>query len=269
MELLPSGLRYRHWRAGHGTKAVLLLAHGLGEHSGRYGAFVGRCNARDIAVVAPDHMGHGQSPGERVFLKRFDDYLGGMRECRAVIAQDYPQLPCFLFGHSMGGLIAARLLLQDQSQYQGAMLSGPAFAVAAPPPAPVMWLGRLLARLTPKAGMLALDGNGVSRDPEVVAAYGDDPLVHHGKVTAGLGVALIDAMAQTLSQASTITLPMIVMHGGADTLAAPAGSEMFFQGLGSSDKTLRLLPGLYHEILNEPEGDSIAMEYIQWLEDRL
>jgi len=138
-----------------------------------------------------------------------------------------------------------------------------------PPPAPIMWLGRLLARLAPKAGMLALDASGVSRDPEVVAAYRDDPLVHHGKVTAGLGVALLDAMAKTLPRASSITLPIIVMHGGADTLAAAAGSEQFFQGLGSADKTLRLLPGLYHEILNEPEGDSIALDYIQWLEDHL
>ncbi len=269
MEQLPSGLRYRHWRAGHSTKAVVLLAHGLGEHSGRYEAFAEHCNARDIAVVAPDHRGHGQSPGERVFVRDFDDYLSGMRECRAVVAADYPQLPCFLFGHSMGGLIAARLLLQDQRQYAGALLSGPAFAVTEPPPAPIMWLGRLLARVAPKAGMLALDASGVSRDPEVVAAYRDDPLVHHGKVTAGLGVALLDAMAKTLPRASSITLPIIVMHGGADTLAAAAGSEQFFKGLGSADKTLRLLPGLYHEILNEPEGDSIALDYIQWLEDHL
>ncbi len=269
MEQLPSGLRYRHWRAGQKTKAVVLLAHGLGEHSGRYEAFAEHCNANDIAVIAPDHRGHGQSPGERVFVKSFDEYLSGMRECRAIVTADYPQLPCFLFGHSMGGLIAARLLLQDQRQYAGAMLSGPAFVVSEPPSAPVLWLGRLLARLLPKAGMLALDANGVSRDPEVVAAYRDDPLVHHGKVTAGLGIALIDAMAQTLQDASAITLPIIMMHGGADTLAAAAGSERFFQNIGSTDKTLRLLPGLYHEILNEPEGDSVALDYIHWLEDRL
>ena len=176
----------------------------LGEHSGRYQEVAAALNARGFAVVAPDHLGHGESPGHRVFVNHFDDYLAGVRDCRQVLAQSYPDLPCFVLGHSMGGLITARLLLEDQEKYCGALFSGPAFAAAEVPPAPVMWIGRLLAKLMPSAGMLALDGSGVSRDPVVVAAYEADTLVNHGKVTAGLGIALIDAMDRVIDRKSVV-----------------------------------------------------------------
>ncbi len=132
METLASGIRYRHWHVDNARGAVLLV-HGLGEHSGRYQHLAEMFNARGLAVLAPDHLGHGESPGHRVFVQHFDDYLLGARELRAVIAQQYPQVPCFILGHSMGGLITGRLLLEDQDQYQGALLSGPAFAAEAPP----------------------------------------------------------------------------------------------------------------------------------------
>jgi len=172
-------------------------------------------------------------------------------------------------GHSMGGLIAGRLLLEDQQQYRGALLSGPAFAAEAPPSGLVMFIGRLLAKIAPKAGMIALDASGVSRDPQVVAAYNADPLVNHGKITAALGVALFDAMAEVMSRAAEIKLPLLVMHGDADTMAAPKGSEQFAAAVSSSDKTLTLLPGLYHEIFNEPEGANIIAAYAEWIESRL
>jgi alpha-beta hydrolase superfamily lysophospholipase len=268
-ETLPSGIRYRHWQPVVEPRATVLLIHGLGEHSGRYQAVAAALTARGFAVVAPDHLGHGESPGHRVFVNHFDDYLAGVRDCRQVLAQSYPDLPCFVLGHSMGGLITGRLLLEDQGQYHGALLSGPAFAAAEVPPAPVMWIGRLLAKLMPRAGMLALDGSGVSRDAEVVAAYEADPLVNHGKVTAGLGIALFDTMDRVMTGAGSITLPMLIMHGGADTLAAPIGSETFAAKVGATDFTLKVLPGLYHEIFNEPEGEEIIGQYADWIEARL
>ncbi len=268
METLASGIRYRHWHVDNARGAVLLV-HGLGEHSGRYQHLAEMFNARGLAVLAPDHLGHGESPGHRVFVQHFDDYLLGARELRAVIAQQYPQVPCFILGHSMGGLITGRLLLEDQDQYQGALLSGPAFAAEAPPSALVMWIGRLLAKWAPKAGLISLDASGVSRDPKVVADYIADPFVNHGKVTAALGIAIFDAMEQVMTQAQTISLPMLVMHGEADTMAAPKGSEQFAQAVQSQDLTIKLLPGLYHEIFNEPEGPEIIAAYADWIEARL
>ncbi len=268
-ETLPSGIRYRYWEPVVEARATVLLIHGLGEHSGRYQRVAAALIARGFAVVAPDHLGHGESPGHRVFVTHFDDYLEGVRECRQVLAKRYPSLPCFVLGHSMGGLITGRLLLEDQDQYQGALFSGPAFAAGDVPPAPIMWIGRFLAKFLPRLGMLALDGSAVSRDSAVVAAYQADPLVNHGKVTAGLGIAIFDAMDRVMVEAGSLSLPMLIMHGGADTLAAPIGSETFAAKVGATDVSLHILPGLYHEIFNEPEGEDIVGEYADWIEAHL
>lgn len=269
METLPSGVRYRHWPAVGDTRAVIQLCHGLGEHSGRYNRFAEILNQRGFAVLAQDHIGHGESPGDRVFVKQFDDYLVGVRELRAVIEQTYPGVPCFLVGHSMGGLMAGRVLLEDQDKYRAALLSGPAFAATEPPSTMTLIIGRLLAKIAPKLGLLELDVSGVSRDPKVVADYNADPLVNHGKVSAALTVAIFDAMAYVLSHASKITLPLLVMHGGADTMAAPHGAEAFVAAVGSEDKRYTCLPGLYHEIFNEPEGVEVINTCGDWLESQL
>jgi len=268
MDVLPSGIHYRQWPVDQ-PRATILLIHGLGEHSGRYQPVAEAFNARGFAVIAPDHLGHGESPGARVYVHRFEDYLVGVRECRAVLAERYPDVPCFVLGHSMGGLITGRLLLEDQQHYHGALLSGSAFAAEQPPSVLVMWIGRLLSKVAPKAGMIALDATGVSRDPQVVADYIADPLVNHGKVSARLAVAIFDAMEQVLARAADITLPILAMHGGADTMAAPKGSEQFASAVSSEDVTLKLLPGLYHEIFNEPEGKGIIADYADWVEARL
>ena len=126
MESLPSGIQYRHWPVDD-AKACVLFAHGLAEHTGRYEHVAARFNERGVAVVGPDHIGHGASPGVRVYLKAFSEYLEPMQALRAHIDDWYPGRPVFLMGHSMGGLISAHLLLTSQAGFQGAMLSGPAF----------------------------------------------------------------------------------------------------------------------------------------------
>ncbi len=247
----------------------MIVSHGLGEHCGRYQSLAEGFNGADFAVYALDHLGHGESPGPRAHIDRFTDYLPPLRELRQEAAENYADRPVFLLGHSMGGLIASRLLLEDQQQYRGAMLSGPALVAADPPPAPVMMVGRLLSALLPRVGLLAIDPSGVSRDPAVVAAYQEDPLVHHGKVSARLAVELLDTMAVVQDRASDITLPILAMHGGDDVLAAPAGSEAFLANVSSEDRALRILPGLAHEIFNEPEGADVLAQYIAWAVARI
>ena len=268
MESLKSGIQYRHWPIDN-PRACVLLVHGLAEHTGRYERVAARFNARGIAVVGPDHIGHGASPGVRCHLSRFDEYLAPITALRAQIADWYPDTPVFLLGHSMGGLISAHALLEAQTAYRGAMFSGPAFTAVNPVSPFTIWIGRLLRRLLPKMGMLALNAQEVSRDPEVVADYLADPLVYNGKITTSLGLEILDAMDTAIRRAGEVTLPVYIAHGDADVMAGPEGSSVFFEGLSSQDKTLDFWPGLYHEIFHEPEAEEVIGRYIEWLEARL
>ncbi|KGE04804.1 alpha/beta hydrolase [Pseudohaliea rubra] len=266
-ERLSDGTFFRHWSVA-APVAVVLLAHGAGEHSGRYDAVAAWLKDRGIAVFAPDHRGHGESPGHRAHIDRFSDFFVPLDTLRDRIGETYPDAPCFLVGHSMGGLIAARYLLDRQDRFTGAVLSGAALAVAEPPSAPAIWINRLLAALFPTLGVLQLDASEISRDPAVVAAYRADPLVHTGKFTARFVVELFSAMGEVAARRGELRLPLLVMHGDADVMTAPAGSEAFVAGVGAEDKTLRLYPGLYHEIFNEPERETVLADLYDWLRAR-
>ncbi len=259
---------YRHW-ALESPVAVILLAHGLGEHSGRYQGFAEFMAARRIAVVAPDHVGHGESPGARVYCDSCDDFMTPLDTLRDLIDEWYPGQPCFLVGHSMGGLIGAYYLLKHQGEFAGAALSGAALQASDPPSPVMLWIARLLSRVWPTVGLLALDATQISRDAAVVRRYRDDPLVHNGKVSARLVTELFTMMDTVAAQREHITLPLLVMHGAADAMTAPEGSEVFHQAIASEDKSLRIYPELYHEIFNEPERETVLEELSSWILQRV
>jgi alpha-beta hydrolase superfamily lysophospholipase len=222
--------------------------------------------AHGIACWAPDHLGHGNSPGPRCHIDRFGDYFGPLDELRSLITDTCPDLPCFIIGHSLGGLIVGNYLLEHQSRFAGAVFSGAAFAVPKPPGAVAVFVNKLIAALFPKFGVLQLDASEVSRDPEVVRRYREDPLVHSGKVSARLVVELFSSMASLAEKCSNLTLPVLVMHGGADVMTPPGGSHDFVDNIGATDKTLNIYPKLYHEIFNEPEQAAVLTELCDWLE---
>jgi alpha-beta hydrolase superfamily lysophospholipase len=169
----------------------------------------------------------------------------------------------------MGGLIASAHLLDHQQDYTGAVLSGPAVKPAVPPSAATRIIGRMLSRLAPQTGILQLDSGGVSRDPAVVAAYLADPLVHTGKMSARLAAEMLDAMTMVQDNAKRITLPLLIVHGSQDSLASPAGAQEMFGKLGSADKTFQDLPGLYHEVFNEPERNEVLDLVSGWIAKHL
>jgi len=265
---LASGVFYRHWRAPAPVRAVILLVHGLGEHSGRYDDFARFFTEQGVAVVAPDHLGHGESPGVRAHIGSFDEFIGPLDELREAIGQWYPEAPCFLVGHSMGGLITARYLLDRQDWFEGAALSAAALQTAAPPSGLTLMIIKLLCLVMPTAGVMQLDPAEVSRDPDVVQRYIEDPLVHSGKITAGLAHALFKTMDEVSSGSSAIRLPVLLMHGSADAMTTPAGSEAFHDAISSPDKRLRVYPQLYHEIFNEPERLQVLGELRDWILER-
>ena len=264
-----SRLYRQSWTPEEPARAAILLVHGLGEHSSRYEYFAAHCTARGFAVHTLDHYGHGRSEGLRGHVERFSVYLDGLRALRDDVRNRQADLPLFLLGHSMGGLIAASFLGEDQASFRGCVLSGPALKSDVEPPKVVMAIVRFISWLAPTVPLIGLDPGGVSRDPDVVAAYVRDPLVHHGKATARLITELSSSMRGALGAAPAITLPLLVMHGDADVLTSLAGSQALYDTAGSADKTLKLYPGLYHEIFNEPERDEVLGDMSAWLEAHL
>lgn len=264
-----SRLYQQTWEPDGETRAVVLLVHGLGEHSGRYGHVAQHLTARGFAVYALDHYGHGKSDGHPGFVERFSVYLDGLDALLKKVQAEHSSLPLFLVGHSMGGLIAATYLFANQDAFRACVLSGPALKTDQAPPALLLALNRLLSALVPTLPMIRLDASGVSRDPAVVEAYVNDPLVFHGKLSARLTAELSKTMDYALSRAAEIRIPVIFMHGEEDLLTSPSGSQEMYANVSSVDKTLKLYPGLYHEIFNEPEQDAVLADMSNWLEKHL
>jgi alpha-beta hydrolase superfamily lysophospholipase len=264
-----SRLYQQTWEPDTQARAVVLLIHGLGEHSGRYAHVAAHLTQRGFAVYALDHYGHGKSDGHAGFVERFGVYLDGVDALLEKAGAEHPSLPVLLLGHSMGGLIAATWLLENQDAARACVLSGPALKTDQAPAALLLALNRLLSALVPTLPMIQLDASGVSRDPAVVDAYVNDPLVFHGKLSARLIAELSATMDDTLSRAAEIHIPVFFMHGEEDLLTSPSGSQEMFANVGSADKTLKLYPGLYHEIFNEPEQDAVLADMSTWLETHL
>jgi alpha-beta hydrolase superfamily lysophospholipase len=204
-----------------------------------------------------------------VYVERFDDYTSTLKIYFDMIHHWQSDRPIFLVGHSMGGLISAVYLLDYQTELAGAVLSGPVVKVPSNITSVTLLMGKILSALIPRFGLLGLDANGVSRDPMVVKAYVNDPLVHTGKTTARLSNEMLKAMQHVSGQAAEITLPIMIVQGSADKLVDPAGAQMLYDTVSSADKEIRIYDGFYHEVLNEPQHDKVLHDVEMWLESHL
>jgi alpha-beta hydrolase superfamily lysophospholipase len=259
---------YRCWAPAE-PRAVLLLAHGLAEHSGRYGDFASFFADAGIATYALDFPGHGRSDGKRGHVRDFQEYTEALGALLSLAREAHPDIPFVLFGHSMGGLIAADFLLQHQSEFVAAVLTGAAIQSPQQPSSIVIFINRVIASVMPRLGVLRLDASGISRDPQVISDYENDPLVYRGKATAGLVTALFSAMKRVVENATSIRLPMLIMHGSVDSLTAVEGSKLLHDSISSEDKKIVIYDGLYHEILNEPERKNVMEDILGWLEPNI
>lgn len=260
---------YQSWQPDTDSSAIVLLVHGLAEHSSRYQEFAEYLVSQDYLVAALDLPGHGQSHGAKAYFNRFSDHQHAVEHLRQIYAQLYPSKKIFLLGHSMGGLVSSSVMLDAQQHYAGCILSGAALKTALQPPAIQIWLINFLSRLLPRLGVMQLDSAAVSRDPEVVKAYLDDPLVYAGKVSARCAAEMFKAMHRVKEHNAQIEIPLLILHGEADDLTAPEGSRELYNNVSSQDKTLRIYPQLYHEILNEAERDQVYGDIVEWLAVRV
>lgn len=265
-EATVKGRYYREWTCGAEPKGIVLLVHGLGEHCERYNKLGSVLNQAGYDLSSIDLPSHGRSDGKRGHIDAFSDFNDAVLHLYGLIKEAHPITPIHLLGHSMGGLIASSLLLDHQDKFTSALLSGAAIQSPQEPPAWQVSLITTIAKFAPKLGMLALDANGISKDPAVVDKYMKDPLVNKGKLTAGFLSEMFSTMNHVKQNAEAINLPLLIMHGTEDVMTAPEGSQFLHDNISSDNKNLKLYSGLLHEIFNEPEVDIVHFDVLNWLD---
>lgn len=260
---------YDVWAPDGDVTGLLVLSHGLGEHARRYDHVVERLGALGLTVYALDHRGHGRSGDKRLELKSWSDFVADLHELFRIARAAHPGTKNFLLGHSMGGAIALSYALEHQADLDALMLSGPAVVLGDSTPKIMIPIGKLIGRIAPGVPVQSLDAADVSRDPAVVAAYEQDPLVHHGKIPAGLAAQFVGAMESYPARLPSLTLPVLLQHGSEDKLADVSGSRMIAEKAGSTDLTIEVYDGLFHEVFNEPENDRVLDDLVDWLSPRV
>ena len=242
----------------------VVLTHGYAEHSGRYDAVARFLTARGFAVHALDHHGHGKSQGTRAVIERFAQADADIDTLVDKVRADSGLARVKLIGHSMGGSLALNYALNHQAKLSGLVLSGP--AIGGKMARVTRWLLAVISTFAPQRGTIALDANAVSRDPAVVADYIADPLVFRGKVPARTAHEMFKAIHSYPARVGALTVPCLLMHGEADALVSAKLAAPLFEGIASVDKTVRIWPGLFHEIFNEPEREEVLGVTADWLE---
>jgi acylglycerol lipase len=256
---------WQAWLPDNEPRAVIVLAHGASEHSGRYEWTAEQLVAAGYAVYALDHRGHGKSGGPRAVIDRMDNAVAdvGTLIDLAAGAQPGSGRP-LLFGHSMGGCISLAFATRRQDEIEALILSAPVAALEAASPAQRI-AGHVLSVVAPRLGVFPIDSSTVSRDPAVVAAYDADPLNYHGKLPARTVHELATEVGRFPESIPRLTLPLLVMVGTGDTLVPPAAAELVYEKASSEDKTIKRYDGLYHELVQEPERDQVLADLTGWL----
>jgi alpha-beta hydrolase superfamily lysophospholipase len=269
----PDGLSLygQRWLPELPAGTVVAVVHGFVEHSGRYARLAEHLNRQGYAVYAMDLRGHGRSEGPRCFVRRFDQYLEDLDLFLDRVAAAEPDKPLFLFGHSMGGLIVAQWAISRparQAAARGLVLSGPALRVGRrlfPLLRHLAWIASLLA---PRMPVVRLGWRRISRDPAVVEDFRRDPLVFHGRFPVRTGAEILAAMRSVGRRMERLESPLLILHGTGDCICDVEGSLQLDRRAGSTDKTLRLYNGLYHDLFHEPERAEVLADLLAWLDAR-
>ena len=261
-------LYHRRWLRDDGEpRARVVITHGAGEHLARYEHVAERLAGAGYEVHAHDHRGHGRSEGRRADLGSMDAVVTDLRSVIALARAERPEREVYLLAHSMGGCIGLEYALRHQEEIDGLILSSPIASLNAASPLQRS-LSKIVASVLPRLGVYAVDTGAVSRDPEVVRAYEQDPLVHHGKLPARTVAELTRAVESFPDRLPSLTVALLVFHGRADRITEPAGSELVHARAGSADKEIVLFDGLYHETMNEPERNEVLDRVVAWLDAR-
>ena len=257
---------FQTWHPDTKPKATVLIVHGYAEHSGRYEHVARYLTERGYAVYAPDHYGHGKSDGIRSDVPYFELFSTDLYKLYT-IARNKEKNDIFLLGHSMGGAIGAHFAILYPDALKGLILSAPGIRVTADVSPFLKTISKGIAALFPALPVVAFDIEGISRNPEVIKKYREDPLNYTGKVRARMGRELMRVEKLTDEESlSKITVPTLLLHGGDDRVVNQECSRIIYNSISSTDKEIVILPGLYHEILNSSEKEAVMKRIADWLD---
>jgi acylglycerol lipase len=255
----------QYWKPQN-SKAVLIIVHGLKDHSSRYGSVAEQLVNRGYAVYALDLRGHGKSEGERGFVNSFDVYLGDLDLFYDQVRRKEPGKPIVLFGHSMGGAIAFLFTLTRNPDIHGLILSAPALKVGSDVSPLLVWFTKRIGGIAPKRPMFKLDNKLFTRDIDSLASMNSDPLIYNKPHPARTAAELLRAIERIQKTMASITIPIVIMHGTADKITNPDGSRQLNEVALSKDKTLKLYEGHYHDLLHDLGNSDVANDLVQWLD---
>lgn len=246
-------------------RAVIFLVHGMGEHAKRYAHVVEYFKNVNIASVAIDLRGHGNSGGQRGHMPSFDHMMNDLTLALAHVTHNYKGIPLFLYGHSMGGNLILNYLLRNADGAMGAIATGPYLRLGFDPPRWKVLLARLSANIYPSLSQpTGLERIALARSSQIIHEYENDPLVHD-RMTASFFINIHQAGMNAIARSKELEIPLLLMHGSEDRLTSPEGTKDFHANAGSN-VTFHLMEGLYHEIHNEPEKNQVFKIQLEWIE---
>ena len=257
----------RIWRQPGKPRAAVAIVHGFKAHSGLYDWAAEQFNARGIAVYAMDLRGHGRSGGPRLFVEKMADYVADVHRFVALVHAREPKVPVFLLAHSAGGVISSMYALQYQHEIDGFICESFAYEVPAPDIALTLLKG--ISHIAPRAHVFDLKDQDFSRDPKFVERMKNDELIDHESYPAQTVAEFVRADAHLKRSFQSITLPVLILHGTADRVTVPRGSEHFHKRAGSKDKTLKLYDDHWHDLLNDVGREQVFEDIAGWIEQRL
>lgn len=257
----------RSWQPENAPRGVVVIVHGFNSHSGQY-LWVGEQFAKNgLATYALDLRGRGRSEGERYYVEKIEDYTADVNILVRHAKTENSGLPVFMLGHSAGGVISCIYTLDHPGELAGLVCES--FAYDLPVPHIVLSFLKGLSYITPHTHVFTLKNNDFSRDPKIVEEMNNDILIKGESQPAQTGKVMIDASERLEKEFPQITLPVLIMHGTEDKATKHEGSEFFFETVGSSDKTLKLYEGHYHDMLNDLDKEIVMNDIVNWIDERI
>ncbi|XP_023128287.1 monoglyceride lipase isoform X2 [Amphiprion ocellaris] len=262
----------RYWEPAGPPRALVFVAHGAAEHCGPYDEIAQRLKELSLLVFAHDHVGHGQSEGDRMIIKDFQVYVRDSLQHIDLMKSRHPELPVFIVGHSMGGAISILTACERPEDFSGVVLIAPMVQMSPESVTPFkVFMAKLLNHMLPSLPLGAIDSKWISRDKKQVEAYDSDELIFRGGVRVSFGMQMMAAVARIEREIPSISWPFLLLHGDQDKLCDIRGSKTMFENASSSDKKIKVYEGGYHALHHDlPEvAESVLKEVNGWITERL